>query len=155
MPGGNIWLYQVATLTESGTIQLTEDFSAWDGSLADPSSAETAESLATFAMKNHRSGRMETVINGNAVFSNLQPGLYLLLQTDAAPGYEPISPFLVVLPVQQEIDATPKIQLTTVSTQPLPALPQTGQQKLPVPILGISGLLLVLIGCILRRGFRG
>ena len=161
LPGGNLWLYQVATLSESGNLQLTEDFSSWEGPLTELSSPETAQNLANFAVKNHCSGIMETVKNDKICFDHLEAGLYLLLQTEAASGYEPIAPFLVVLPKQGEndqsweIDGTPKIQLTTTPTQPLPSLPQTGQQKLPVLILGISGLLLFLVGLALQRRFHG
>ena len=160
LPGGNLWLYQVATLSESGTFRLTDDFSSWDGSLTDSSSPETAKNLAAFVTKNQCIGQTKTVTSGNIHFSNLNPGLYLLLQTEPASGYEPVAPFLVLLRAQedgsfQEIDATPKIQLSTIPTQPLPSLPQTGQQKLPVVILGLSGLILFLVGLALQRRFHG
>ena len=161
LPGGNLQLYRIAAISESGNLQLTEDFSTWEGSLEDWQSPESAKSLAFFAEKNHCNGKEKTAENGSILFSDLPSGVYLLVQTESALGYEPITPFLVVLPLPEEsgqlkeIDATPKIQLTATPTQPLPSLPQTGQQKLAVLILGISGMILLLAGLVLQRRSHG
>lgn len=161
LPGGNLMLFQVAVFSEPGTLQLTADFDDWEGTLDHLSSPETAKALALFAQKNRCSATEKTVTNGSILFSGLEPGLYLLLQTEAASGYEPITPFLITMPIggaegnTNKIDATPKIQPVAKPTQPVPALPQTGQNKLPVPLLGISGLILFLIGLALQRRSHG
>lgn len=168
LPGGNILLYRVGAVGEAeGNFYFlpTGDFSNWDGSFANLQDPELAKELASFAQSNDcasTSGTIQT--DGTVTFSPLMPGLYLLVQTEAAPGYELISPFLVSLPAYEEescnyeIDATPKFQLTPTPTEPTvpqPNLPQTGQLNWPVPLLGISGLALFLLGLFLQRRRHG
>ena len=47
-------------------------------------------------------GRSVKIIGeeGNVIFENLPVGLYLLIQTEAAEGYNAVSPFLVSVPLQ-------------------------------------------------------
>ena len=74
-------------------------------------------------------------VDGNVTFSNLDAGLYLLVQTQQMDGFYPVKPFLVILPSEghQEIWACPK-------TEPIiiPENPQTGS---PIaPLLGAMGM---------------
>ena len=157
LPGGDMRLYQVAELTEDGTsCLLTGDFSGWSGSLEDLS-ASLARELAQYALDNSCAClEARPSKDGSILFSGLEPGLYLLVQTEAASGYEKMAPFLVSLTADPfHVNASPKFQLTPLPTQPLPSLPQTGQSNWPIPVLGISGILLFLTGLILERRRHG
>ncbi len=47
--------------------------------------------------------------NGKASFSDLELGLYLIVQTEASDGYEPLSPFLVSVPMYEDGRYTYKV----------------------------------------------
>lgn len=61
--------------------------------------------------------------DGTAGFSGLEEGIYLVVQTKAANGYEMFSPFLVSLPMREngqwkyQVEAMPKIEVS-VSGKP-------------------------------------
>lgn len=105
------------------------------------------------------------IAGGEAVFTDLAVGLYLVWQeeADATKGYMPIKPFLISVPNMQEgeyvsdIQAAPKVSLEKKpekSTKPNPPtgdkLPQTGQLNWPIPVLVCSGLALLTMGGVLR-----
>lgn len=98
--------------------------------------------------------------NGKAAFADLQTGLYLLVQSKAADGYNTVSSFLVSVPSKEDgvyiydVDASPKVE---VYTTPKPVynppevpkekkLPQTGQLNWPIPVLAVAGVLLFAYG---------
>ena len=113
--------------------------------------------------------------DGNATFSNLTFGLYLVVQKTAASGYGKTAPFLVSVPYlyadeyQYDVTSQPKTDLerevptkptsptspTSPTTKPTTSsgggkkLPQTGQLWWPVPVLACAGL-----GCIAVGLFR-
>ena len=109
-----------------------------------------------------------------AGFSGLEEGIYLVVQTKAAKGYEMFSPFLISLPMREngqwkyQVEAMPKIEASVsgkpetpvkqpVSTpKPTAAgnnlrLPYTGQLIWPVPVMAIAGMLLFAAGWSLRK----
>jgi hypothetical protein len=99
------------------------------------------------------------------LFEGLQTGLYLIFQEEAAPGFSPMSPFLVSVPYledgeyQYHVTAVQKSELerepepsAPPPTEPDPSLPQTGQTNWPIPVMAASGLTLIVIGCLLRFG---
>lgn len=101
--------------------------------------------------------------NGTARFEGLTLGLWLVVQTVPAAGYEAATPFLVSVPVYDkatgeyiyEVDASPKVSIEKTPTTPPPgppSIPQTGQLNWPVPVLVIGGLVLIVAGLLLRRG---
>lgn len=114
--------------------------------------------------------------DGVTRFENLIPGLYLIVQTEAAPGYCKAKAFLVTLPFfddgqyRYDVDATVKAELEpeigpspspspSVSPSPSPTpgtsdpkLPQTGQLNWPVPVLTVLGLGIFALGWNLRFG---
>lgn len=117
----------------------------------------------------------QSVSKGEAVFSELQPGLYVVTQTEkeACDGFEPIRPFLMSLPQWDgktyvyDRKAQPKVALEKIpeqpaTTEPHPTeqtavesekssgLPQTGQLNWPVPVMAVSGFMLLLVGSLLR-----
>lgn len=173
VPGGSLTLYRVAEVTlvndtDYGYI-LLETFAASGVSLDDLSAAETANALAAFAAENGIEGTKSQIDeNGHVSFPGLALGLYLLVQEDAAPGYEAARPFLVTVPGVEidtyiyDVNASPKLQLEQAPTEPTepptvppteptePELPQTGQTNWPVPVMGVLGVVLIVFGLALR-----
>ena len=176
IPGGSLTLYQVATAAavDTGmTFILTDDFSAVG---IDPMTVgddarvrEMAQAFADYAASKGIKGTSLAVgANGNATFTNLDLGLYLIVQPKAADGYDPLSAFLVTVPLKQDgkllydVVASPKpgtanttpVPPTPTPTPPSGKLPQTGQLWWPVPWLALSGAALLAIGLISRHRDR-
>lgn len=173
VPGGSLTLYRVADVqVENGadySFAFVEAFMECGASLENLGAAETANTLAAFAAENGIEG-IENQIdeNGHISFTGLELGLYLLVQEDAAPGYEAARPFLVTVPGREndayvyDVNASPKLQLEQAPTEPTepptvppteptePELPQTGQTNWPVPVLGVLGVVLIVFGIALR-----
>jgi len=69
--------------------------------------------------------------DGNVTFCGLELGLYLIVQTEASKGYEPINPFLVSLPMAEDgkwnyaVDASPKVGAYTPTKPDTPPTPPT------------------------------
>lgn len=174
VPGGLLALYQVADVVpyDGGhRFELTEAFAASGVALdavsvADP---QTAQALASYAGERGLAGDVRAVsADGTLVYSDLAPGLYLLVQAQPAEGFLSVEPFLVSVPLlkdgayRYDVDATPKV---SVEAAPGPAepptppakpddgrLPQTGQLAWPVPVLVAAGLVLFAVGWALRSG---
>ncbi len=159
VPGGTLTAYRVGQIQQNDgnyVFVLTEAFAASGLSLEDPE----AQALAAYAAQNGPTGTAQTVsAEGIAKFTQLELGLYLMIQTEPAPGYSPVAPFLVSLPYTREgvyvydVDAVPKLELEPVPTEPIkplePTLPQTGQLNWPVPVLAVAGLTLLVLGIVL------
>jgi len=138
------------------------------------------QKLAELAVQEELEPVKAPIQQGEAVFDGLQTGLYVVMQTkaDACDGFEPIAPFLISLPQWNgnqylyERKAQPKVELEIIpeeseepteptepeSTEPKPTkpsgstLPQTGQLNWPVPVMAVSGLILLLCGILLCAG---
>lgn len=108
----------------------------------------------------------KAIVSGNAVFEDLNTGLYLVWQeeADASAGLSPFQPFLISVPRMLDgaycldVTAAPKVPLlpeptepppTTEPEPPTPSLPVTGQLNWPIPVLTVAGVLLIMIGLIL------
>lgn len=168
VPGGTLTLYRVGSaVEENGNYSYVSagDFAECDADFSDLSAADLVNDLAAYAESENLNGTtMEIDRAGKAVFSDLEPGLYLIVQNRAADGYEALSPFLVSLPVYEngsyvyDADASPKVELrqktkteAPPSTPSSPTLPQTGQLNWPVPVLAALGLLLFACGWVMKR----
>ena len=166
--GGTLAVYRVGKIQESDgnySFVKTDTMGTFDDSYDDINSAALAENIAAFVQANNLSV-YDTAenIEGNAVFPKLELGLYLIVQTKASDGYEPLKPFLVSVPMNKdghygyEVNAEGKFQLhqepkpTTPPTPSEPKLPQTGQFNWPVPVLAVLGLSLFSMGWMLRFG---
>lgn len=141
-------------------------------------SPEAVAELEAFYEENRDSYAFETatvkVSEGEAVFENLQTGLYLIVQEKAAEGFTALDPFLVTVPylhngvyvynvdavLKTELEREPDASSTEPSepsepTEPTepgpPNLPQTGVLNWPIPVLGTAGIFLVLLGAFLLR----
>ena len=139
--------------------------------LTDITSPDAPKELDTFAKeygKNHLLSTQDATVgkDGKATFSNLELGLYLITQKTPAPGYNKIGSFLVSVPYNDnghyvyDVDINTKSELerepkpTTPSTPGKPTdpkLPQTGQLTWPIPVLAAAGLLLLVVGFVLRK----
>ena len=173
---GTLTLYQAAQaeLTD-GEIKLTytEAFSRCGMTLADAEKSETekkalAAGLEAYVKQNDIKGQsVEVDRNGHAEWTDLEQGLYLIVQTGQADGYAPIQTFLISVPETvdgayiYEINAKPKTGTVDTPEDPTPdnknavpsdsKLPQTGQLWWPVPVLVIVGILCVFIGWYRKR----
>lgn len=127
--GGEIDVCLVGNITQNNgdfSFSLSDDFSGSGLSLdIDYDSASELETLAcalaAFAAGNDISGiTAEAGSDGRITVSGLCPGLYLVIQTQAAEGYEAFSPFLVSVPMYDktreayvyDVDASPKVSLS-------------------------------------------
>lgn len=143
--GGTITLYRVATVAD-GTILPSEQFSLWNGGFGDLQSPELARGLARFIREQGFPGTTQSIDREETVvFLGLEPGLYLLAQDTPAPGYNPMEPFLVTIPMRignntlYHVEANPKVM-----EKPAPS---TGDET------NIPGLLLSLCLSIIPLGF--
>lgn len=102
-----------------------------------------------------------TDLKGTAQFSELPPGLYLVMRTAAAAQNSRYvsKPFLVSVPervedaVLYDVVSTPKFgwEEKPNPTPTPPNLPQTGQLWWPVPLLFLTGVEMIAIGLYLER----
>lgn len=164
--GGVMTVYYVGSVQEedgSYSFAKTPDMASFPGDYTSVDSPELAAKIASFAEKNALPSCAQAENrDGAAVFPDLKLGLYLIVQTQASRGFEPIRPFLVSVPMNQgghyvyDVTVEGKFQLHQASkptdpTQPTDSrLPQTGQMNWPVPVLAVLGLLLFSAGWVLR-----
>lgn len=171
--GGTLTLYRVGEVTEEDgnySFVPTGDFADCGLDFSDINSSALADGLAAYAADNQLTGTTETVgADGKVTFTDLELGLYLLVQNEAAEGYNKAKPFLVTVPQLKEgeyvydVEASPKVELTPAPVPPPeepeepdepdkpdePQLPQTGQLNWPVPTLALTGLALFAGGWVL------
>lgn len=199
VPGGTLTLYRVADVVEDDGdyyFVYTSEYESCEVPVDDSSAARIAAALAAIVAENSLEGSVQAISDeGKVTFSDLEIGLYLLIQEEAAPGYNLITPFLVSIPggsgdgYVYDVDASPKMELVPEPTEPPteppveteppteppveteppteppvetepptepptetepPDLPDTGLTQWPVPVLALSGLVLVVFGMVLR-----
>lgn len=165
--GGALSAYYVGSIQGNKFVK-TPEMAAFPGSYDDVTDPKLAGEIAAY-VKEHKLPALAEVENkdGKVKFSDLELGLYLIVQTKSSEGFDPISPFLVTVPMNEDekyvydVNAAGKFQLhqeskPTKPTQPTkpsgPKLPQTGQLNWPVPVMVAVGLLLFAAGWILRFG---
>lgn len=168
--GGVLTACRVGEIQENDgnySFRKTAAMEGFTGSYENIGSASLAEDVAAFVEQQKLPAyAVAKNENGKAVFSDLELGLYLIVQTESSSGYEPLKPFLISVPMNEdghyvyEINAEGKFQLTqtpkpaTPDKPKDPTLPQTGQLNWPVPLLAILGLCLFAAGWALRFGQR-
>lgn len=168
VPGGEMTLCQVAAITEENgglSYAWVNGFEDCGLSPDNPDDAALARQLEQKRTDHTNQTTLTIGADGTVLFSELSPGLYLLVQTKAASGYNPVSSFLVSVPMQSdgtyiyEVNASPKVETVSQTPQtpkktdtPRPSvLPKTGQLNWPVPILTVGGLLLFALGWSLSK----
>lgn len=162
--GGSVKLYRVGEAAGE-KYGLSPEFSGSGADLSKLSDPAAAATLAEYARTRNIPGQTQPVDEAGTVrFAPLETGVYLIVQDESSPGYEPVLPFLVTIPLMvgervcYDIDASPKVALTPDPTTPTaptdPWLPQTGRLNWPVPAMAAAGALLFGAGGILRFGKR-
>lgn len=117
--GGELTIYRVAEVQRK------------NGDLNDLGDSSLAGRLLDYLAPGSE-GTVQAVDNdGNAVFEDLELGLYLVAQTKASAGYKAVNPFLVSLPLAEDgqwlydVDASPKVGAYTPETPETPDTPST------------------------------
>lgn len=103
VPGGTLTIYQVADMDpEDGELfHYVEAYASCSVKL-DDLDADTARDLASYTYYNNIQGQTKQIDEDGVVrFDALKPGLYLLIQWDAADGYYELLPFLISVPDYQ------------------------------------------------------
>lgn len=178
LDSGNLNLYYVAGLVQTSErrydFRLVDELEAVGATLDtddlyDAAQAKRLLADAHEALDRHLSLPIE---DGKVRFDNLNTGLYLVWQDadDASDGYDAIAPFLISVPKWQngiyalDVDANPKVPFVTEppppdtppppphTPPPPPELPHTGQLNWPIPVMAISGTVLLIVGWILCAG---
>ena len=174
LDGGTQNLCKVATLEKGAKneyvfvlIPELKESNADMNKVTDPA---VAKSLLKLVDKKSLSKISTPIANGQAVFSDLPVGLYLVWQDedDASDGFSAIQPFLISVPKLQDgayvldVVAKPKVPLETEPTEPTeppppppPNLPQTGQLNWPVPVMAMMGCAMFVLGLFLYSGRKG
>ena len=160
--GGELELHLVGNIKEDDgnySFVLAADFGGKTMTEADLNDPALAIDLAK-DITNTTPAATAKIKEGKAVFNNVNPGLYLVCQKTATPGFAAMNPFLLSMPnfvggkYVTDITAEPKVGLETLPpTAPSvtqPALPQTGQLNWPIPVLAVLGLALVVVGIVLK-----
>lgn len=165
--GGTLAIYQVGRIQEEDGNYFygkTEAMSDFPDAYDDIHSAALAEDIAAYIADKHIEPTATAKnAEGKVVFEGLELGLYLVVQTEASEGYEPLKPFLISVPMVQddeyvyEVNAAGKFQFEQTSKPETPPdepkdpeLPGTGQLNWPVPVLTVLGLGLFSTGWTLR-----
>ena len=122
LSGGKLTLYRVAEVKRKNgdlSYEYCGDFYGCGIALGDLTDSTLAAQLQTIDA------------DGNVTFRGLELGLYLIVQTEASKGYEPINPFLVSLPMAEDgtwtyaVDASPKVGAYTPTKPDTPPTPPT------------------------------
>lgn len=134
LSGGELTVYRVAEVQRKNgnlSFEYCGDFDGCAIELGDLTDSTLAGQLQEFLPANAE-GIVQAVSNdGNAVFDDLELGLYLVVQTKASNGYKPVNSFLVSLPIAEdgqwnyEVDASPKVGAYTPEPETPPSPPDT------------------------------
>ena len=139
---GAVTLYQVGIKMEEG-YRITDGFGGGIVRQCDADSEKLAQWLAESAEEAGMSMLLDA--DGNTVFSELEEGLYMLVQTERMDGFYPIYPVLLTIPQEESWDLLIHKAPVPVVTE----LPKTGQS--PIPFLGAMGMVLSAAGLLLCR----
>lgn len=185
--GGKLGLYKVAdVLVDNGFVYTYRssfseagDPPATDSELNEDLAARLYEIATKYSLSPDVTSK-KVGADGTVSFSNLEVGLYLVVQTAKADGGLSVDPFLVTVPTRNadgtldySVDASPKPGAVTTPTETTTAttestattattttttittvvkkLPQTGQLWWPVMLMGCIGALLLVTGWSVRR----
>lgn len=134
LSGGELTVYRVAEVQRKNgnlSFEYCGDFDGCAIELGDLTDSTLAGQLQEYLSDNAEGTVREVDANGNVNFDDLELGLYLVVQTEASKGYEPINPFLVSLPMAEDgkwnyaVDASPKVGAYTPTKPDTPPTPPT------------------------------
>lgn len=129
---GAVTMYQVGHPVQEG-YRIVEDFGGGIVQRTDAESPHLAQWLAQSAGEGGTALLLDA--DGDAVFSNLEDGLYLIVQTEAMDGFYSVTPQLVMLPREENWNVT-------VELMPVPIVaenPSTGEGT--GMLLGLAGMM--------------
>lgn len=145
---GTLMLYQVGKPVTDG-YRLVEGFGGGIVKVEDAQSPHLAKWLAEAAGESGIERLLD--VDGNAKFSHLEEGLYLIVQTEKTDGFYPLEPFLLMMPSGErwnlQVNAEPEAIVAYLSGNP-----QTGQPL--APLLGAMGMVASGVGlylCVDRK----
>ena len=156
-------IYKVAERREhlSLAFQLIDALSDLDVNITEPDSKDISKLNTAITEKNlFPAGTAETNSSGQAVFHDVEEGLYLLIQTNSLDNYELTSPSLIAIPSEDgsySMTAEPKAEhsLETTDTPPTSSSPKTGVDAVnytfPAVISAVSCVLLAVVTFIKRK----
>lgn len=182
IPAGTLTLYRIA-VPRDGVYDPVKGFRLFKDQLDGITSEELGDpELAENLRKHAKNNKIEGTPSAQTAeaekdiatvkFDDLEPGLYLVVQTKSIKGFQDISPFLVTIPYKNEyhVDAKSKFEQHEPGHKPpdgggggghngggggkKPPLIQTGQLNWPVPVLAGSGMVLFMLGWMLVFGKR-
>ena len=135
VPGGSLKLYRVGNVHEDDGNYSFKPVDALDDLISefgDIQSPELAGTLTGYAAQKKLGSKSAAIgQNGTAVFSELQLGLYLVVQDTAASGYEKTTPFLVSVPYLDDgtyvydVQSDPKTELEREVKPTTPTTPHS------------------------------
>lgn len=128
--GGEVSVCRVGDRTESG-FRVTDGLADWTVSDQEIFSGSWTQWLSEQAEGNVISSPVSQA--GEAAFENLREGLYLVRQTQTAPGFLTFSPFLLTIPEGDNWDVAAEVKAVRDVESP-----QTGDRH--VPLIGAMGL---------------
>lgn len=140
---GSFTLYRVGSESSDG-YRIREEFGGGFVREEDALSPHLAQWMERYAGEGGVTKLLD--VDGDAVFSDLEEGLYLLVQRELTDGFYPIQSFLLTLPSDGRRNVN-------VNLEPLPrvmAAPATGQD--PAPYIGLAGMGLSLVGLVFCSG---
>ena len=171
VPGGTLALYKVGDVQEDDGNYSFVPVKAIQSDISEFGNIESSDLPGKLAKLEKKltpvTAKPVTIDkNGTVTFSNLEFGLYLVVQKTAASGYGKTSPFLVSVPYlykgeyKYNVTSQPKTDLEREVKPTTPPssgggggkLPQTGQLWWPVPVLVCRGLGCIAVGLVRRRG---
>jgi len=128
---GSVTLYQVGVPVDGG-YRITDSFGGGLIKQEDAFSENLAQWLAEAMETDGKTLYLD--VEGDVTFTNLQDGLYLVVQTEAIEGFHQIQPFLTAVGGEfgKRIHAQPKVEPIIWEN------PQTGQPIMP--LLGAMGM---------------
>ena len=137
--GGTLTLYKAGDVSEDDgnySFTLTKDFAGSGLSLEDISASSLPGALADYAASARLSGNVAAIgADGKVTVSGLAPGLYLVVQGQAAEGYEAVAPFLVSIPMNEngtyiyDVNVEPKLGALTRTPTASTEMPASAGDK--------------------------
>lgn len=175
VPGGTFTIYHVGDIVEGEDphFELDQEFAGSNADLSDPENRQVIAYLQDYSSKHNIQGLTEKVPDNAIVeFKTIPFGLYLVVQHEPAPGYHPMTSFLISVPnwnketgkYDYRVNATPKAdpaKYRSPEPGPGPKSPPSNQPPAHTSvdsavwqgsgILLISGLFLILLSRRVRR----
>lgn len=117
LKGVSVGLIPVCDMTEEGLVY-NDAFASFGQDVFLASEKSYTEDLVQYAEDNAISGDvLVTDSEGKAVFEDLAPGMYLVIETDTGDLSEVFSPFLTILPSEDGPDVIAEPKTTAMSKQ--------------------------------------